>query len=93
MSAVQFRREVADPAKDAFMKMGFSLAKVRATFSEDVGPSSNYVSRPSVEKIILGVYEKISLESGTYFVMYGQKGAGSLPLWREYLATKLGLQK
>ena len=93
MSAVQFRREVADPAKDAFIKMSFSLAKMKPTFSEDVGPSSDYVSRPSVEKIILGVYEKTSLESGTYFVMYGPEGAGKSSAVARVLSDKTGVAK
>ena len=93
MSAVQFRREVLAPAKDAFKTMSFSLAKVKPTFPEKVGPSSNYVSRPSVENTILGVYEKTSLESGTYFVMYGPKGAGKSSAVARVLSDKTGVAK
>ena len=93
LSIAQFLRDVADPAKAAFMKMSFSMAKVKPTFSEDIGPSSNYVSRPSVEKMILGVYEKTSLESGTYFVMYGPKGAGKSSAVARVLSDKTGVAK
>ena len=87
----QFNNEVVVPAHEAFKKMSFSLAKARPIFPEKVGPSSDYVSRPSIEKKVLDVFEKKSLQSGTYFVMYGPKGAGKSSVVAQVLGDKSGV--
>ena len=87
----QLNKEVVVPAHEAFKQMSFSLAKARPFFADKVGPSSNYVSRPSIEKKVLDVFEKKSLESGTYFVMYGPKGAGKSSVVARVLGDKTGV--
>ena len=89
----QLKKEVVVPAHESYKKMSFSLAKARPKFSEKVGPSSDYVSRPSIEKKVLDVFEKKSLQSGTYFVMYGPKGAGKSSLVARVLGDKTGVAK
>jgi len=88
----QFNKDVFVPAHEAFKQMSFSLSKARPKFSEEVGPSSD-LSRPSIEKKVLDVFEKKSLQSGTYFVMYGPKGAGKSSLVARVLGDKTGVAK
>ena len=89
----QLKKEVVVPAHESYKKMSFSLAKARPKFSEKVGPSSDYVSRPSIEKKVLDVFDKKSLQSGTYFVMYGPKGAGKSSVVARVLGDKTGVTK
>ena len=92
IAIAHFRKEVVVPANDAFKKMSFSLAKARPKFSEKVGPSRDYVSRPSIEKKVLDVFEKTSLQSGSYFVMYGSSPKPNIALTSDSTISTFALR-
>ena len=90
---VQWITMVFVPSKNVLKTMSFSLAKIRPKFVEDVGPFSDYIPRLDIEKQISHVFEKRSLKSGTFFVMYGPKGAGKSSSVARALGDKEGVIK
>ena len=89
-AAASFNKDTNRSVEVLYQKLSNSLAEVKMK-RQITHASRNYVVRPELEAKILSVYDKTSLADGTYWIVYGVKGAGKTSAVDHALGDKAGV--
>ena len=86
-----FNRDTNRSIEALQKRLSNSLADVKPMFLSVPVSSIDYVPRPTLEAEILAVYNNKSLQGGSYYIVYGVKGAGKTSVVTRVLGDKTGV--
>ena len=86
-----FNRDTNRSIEALQKRLSNSLADVKPMFLSVPVSSIDYVPRPTLEAEILAVYNNKSLRGGSYYIVYGVKGAGKTSVVTRVLGDKTGV--
>ena len=86
-----FNRDTNRSIEALQKRLSNSLADVKPMFLSVPVSSIDYVPRPTLEAEILAVYNNKSLQDGSYYIVYGVKGAGKTSAVTRVLGDKTGV--
>ena len=89
-AAASFNKDTNRSVEVLYQKLSNSLAEVKMK-RQSTHASIFYVARPELEAKILSVYDNTSLVDGTYWIIYGVKGAGKTSAVNHALGDKAGV--
>jgi hypothetical protein len=89
-ASASFNKDTNRSVEVLYQKLSNSLAEVKMK-RQSTHASIFYVARPELEAKILSVYDNTSLVDGTYWIIYGVKGAGKTSAVNHALGDKAGV--